>query len=697
MEFQGSTIGVAGDPVIYWAVVPVGMNGDMSTPSEDRARTEAEARRFPGGTLLLGSLLREKLSDQSVVADDIGDFESNTNDPARHHYFCSLGQYQADKFEVVRVSRYSGLRKADTVSYKYGEDQSSAKPEIVIFSDHGLKVGEEWPPFDGAKWIILKLGGSDVRQCRILGKICEMLRDNKGMRDRIIVITSVNALRGAEWEISRNLSWEHSAQDLFVELEQTNGDDVKKYLKQCGRTIVTFNQAGAVLVDNVSDKCHTLFFRTDAMEGKFDGTKKNGHMFGLNSLFTAALAAELYSKRDQGDKEVVRSGILTGMRAMAAAFATGLYDRSSGVTRFPVECMDPDRFLTHRDPVRLGDVKVQRPTASSTWTILDQAFTGWDPIEMAIRVAEDLDALQNVPISSFGKLLTADREEMEALRAVENLIGEYLESKERSREGVKPCSIAVFGPPGSGKSFAVEEVARELQGKDDLDRLVFNLSQFNDVTDLTSALHMVQNECLDGRATPFVFWDEFDTPFGSEYLGWLRHFLAPMQDGKFKRGESEYFIGRCIFVFAGSSCNQYDEFRETVQKQPYGIKGPDFLSRLNGYVDIKGPNPVGSAAEKTSHLAITPNLLITRALIVNHQLTRLAKRRQVSKIAIDKELLRAFLTVSNYRHGARSMRAIFEICRVRGDGLNLSSLPAQTQLNIHVDSEEFLRIARYGQ
>ncbi len=30
---------------------------------------------------------------------------------------------------------------------------------------------------------------------------------------------------------------------------------------------------------------------------------------------------------------------------------------------------------------------------------------------------------------------------------------------------------------------------------------------------------------------PLVFWDEFDTSLDGRPLGWLRYFLAPMQDG----------------------------------------------------------------------------------------------------------------------------------------------------------------------
>ena len=61
---------------------------------------------------------------------------------------------------------------------------------------------------------------------------------------------------------------------------------------------------------------------------------------------------------------------------------------------------------------------------------------------------------------------------------------------------------------------------------------------------------------------PLVFWDEFDSAFDGDKLGWLRYFLAPMQDGVFQDGQSLHNIGRAIFVFAGGSHRTLDEFVE---------------------------------------------------------------------------------------------------------------------------------------
>ena len=97
----------------------------------------------------------------------------------------------------------------------------------------------------------------------------------------------------------------------------------------------------------------------------------------------------------------------------------------------------------------------------------------------------------------------------------------------------------------------MEEVARSLGHDHHIRSESFNLSQFRSPEDLVHAIHVVRDMILKAQVT-LVFFDEFDSAFEGE-LGWLKYFLAPMQDGVFRDGETLLRIGKCFFVFAGGT------------------------------------------------------------------------------------------------------------------------------------------------
>ncbi|MBK8280227.1 MAG: hypothetical protein IPK94_09005 [Saprospiraceae bacterium] len=67
--------------------------------------------------------------------------------------------------------------------------------------------------------------------------------------------------------------------------------------------------------------------------------------------------------------------------------------------------------------------------------------------------------LKNSCLSSWG-FKTYDHEEIESFRSFNKLIKEYLMGN-----ASKPLSVAVFGPPGSGKSFGVKQIAGSEKSK----------------------------------------------------------------------------------------------------------------------------------------------------------------------------------------------------------------------------------------
>src|SRR5262249_32194103 len=152
------------------------------------------------------------------------------------------------------------------------------------------------------------------------------------------------------------------------------------------------------------------------------------------------------------------------------------------------------------------------------WTIFAKTFeTGYRAVAARIAVEGDTEAVKGLPVERMGAWASVDRTEIESMRSVRNIIAEYLSQPHPTR----PLSLAVFGPPGAGKSFAIKQMARGWAASGvQMTVLEFNLSQFRSAAMLPAALQRVRDCAVEG-SLPLVFWDEFDTIFEGRALGWL--------------------------------------------------------------------------------------------------------------------------------------------------------------------------------
>ena len=286
------------------------------------------------------------------------------------------------------------------------------------------------------------------------------------------------------------------------------------------------------------------------------------------------------------------------------------------------------------------------------------------PWGLARRVAiMGENQLVQTPYLKFGKLFTIARTEIERMRTLQRLLLSYQSDKKAD----KPLSIAVFGPPGSGKSFGVKELARAVFSEN-VPLLEFNLSQFQEPSELHGLFHQVRDYVMRGKL-PVVFWDEFD----SQNLKWLQFLLAPMQDGAFQDGQITHPIGKCVFVFAGGTEIRFDDFgvpkvqrdgdgdsgdtaksqsKELLEKQERELKVlkvPDFKSRLAGFLDVLGPNrrdsndltyPVRRALMLRFHLGIAEkaHLTIDSGLLSAHDGWMQARMRQGWRLGANKDI-----------------------------------------------------------
>lgn len=308
-----------------------------------------------------------------------------------------------------------------------------------------------------------------------------------------------------------------------------------------------------------------------------------------------------------------------------------------------------------------------------------------------------------VPVMTFGKLTLIERHEIEGLRSIRNLLKNYLEGSGRAGPSFPPMSIAVFGPPGSGKSFAVKQIAQEINStlhepNRGLEPIEYNVAQFRSVDELGDAITRASVVNNEGKI-PLIFFDEFDCKWEGSPLGWLKYFLSPMHDGSFHAVRQTIKIARAIFVFAGGVYHSFEQFdpssvpssqsrtqesdEETKRQRLFrDQKGPDFISRLRGHINILPVN-VGDGEIKP----IIRRALILRGLLEERDL--LVKVRNQRIAYIDGDLLYALLTIDHYRHGARSMEAILQMCSPMDGKIEKASLPSRAQLSMHVDADEF--------
>ncbi|MFF8195934.1 hypothetical protein ACF05L_34875 [Streptomyces bobili] len=707
---------VTGDPTIDWAV----MLPDHRCPTmEERLNSAATTHWHWGGSLGLHELVRLATPDgitvrgQEIPKDFFTD-PSSYDDRFHHSFniiqFLPLPENEnSSKIDRrVRVREFLGfhsqgenLKSLTQPAIEDGEDLS-----LLIIDDAGLGFGNSnacQHTFEMAESndVVIKLGTRALKGESILWqKLSSAPRREK----QIIPVVTAASLREIGASISRGLSWERSAQDVLSELKRAerSPNSALSGLANKKLMVVSFGLSGALIIDRTKNPSRNLlYFHREYTEGTWEKSD-TGSMFGYTQALTAGIANSLLEQKAQGASEepriAIARGVQLGLAAMLAIRDLGFeaeqgFDKP-GNKRRPGKMILGNACMTE-DADRKNQFKstqVPEPKLGAelpTWSILSR-FAPPDSLESeAVSVAlQGSDRLEGVPVARFNKLITADWHEIEGLRIVQNLISEYISDRTKA----KPRSIAVFGRPGDGKSFAVREVVKSLY-PDRGNGLTFNLSQFESVANLVDALHQVRDRALEGEA-PLVFWDEFDSHFQGTPLGWLPYFLSPMQDGAFQQGEIVHPIGRAIFVFAGGTYHRYTEFVKRAGKSATNSKAPDFASRLQGYLDVVGPNSGPGQHEEEA------GWMFHRALLLNHFLNDAGIGKKVvenhkEELDVDEGVVRAFLGVKKYNHGARSMHTIVDISRLhRGGRFGRANLPHKTLLNLHVNADRFLEIVR---
>ena len=733
-----------GDASIDWLVyyqpnqTPKGSNKQTKN-LENNPR--AIVHKLPGGVLLLKEFLKQvkEEGDQLITYPD-KDIDEITKS-VHTHTFAIVKNYDDKHTEIMRVDQFLGYTgKEINEKEKLSVEGNPSEADLIIIDDAGNGIRD-----DKNGWI--NYLNKNEKQFRIIHKINWPLKDNKLVKkltekfsDKMIAIVNADDLREHGLEISRQLSWDKTIEDFLTTFPYNQGlEDLRK----CYTIIIRFNLEATVVmfrnadVEKEKDEArkfeYYFFYDPSKYEGQtMDDTQ--GNMQGLTPAFIAATAQRLsYPSYEPGKgispEDVNRffflSAIIPGMKT-AINFLNRGYNSTEDASEinydlqklFPGEgankkAGDDKNIQKKKDPIQLADISGYMEGSKPRSILKHVTFNSKDLISsVAFDYVNSGDSrfLDKIPVFQTGQFKTYDNEEIESYRSFNKLINEYRYGSAR-----KPLSVAVFGPPGSGKSFGVKQIAGSENFKDKIITIETNLSQLQSYDDLITIFHAVRDINLSGKI-PLIFFDEFDASFGDKPLGWIKYFLAPMQDGEFKDGEKMHPLGRAIFVFAGGTCFTFEEFAgqidkkdkpegdagatnngdnnptqtthgktpEEIVKELKALKVPDFISRLKGFINIKG---IDRQMDKDDIFYPLRRAIVLRSMVERDYKNLVDSNK---KMNIDCEVLAAFLQIDSFKYGARSQEAIIKMSDLTNErSFKKSNLASNALLDIHVETKKF--------
>jgi len=682
---------------------------------------ELYQRDIDGGVILLARMISSALFpekktnfeglDRTSIAYAISSLEKCpvtgfTSDNEKYTYRVKkfMGFLPCD--EGVKPSAIRFWMKSDKI---FKEKTGDTENHIIIINDEGIPLKDDMDKVDSTDYsqIIDEISPDSIIIYKIhpprFKKILWERLKEKTQSAKIITVVNIDELRECGANISRCLSWERTAEDFNREI--MNNSEIS-FLKDSTFILVKIRNEGALLSSPIDLKWTKLYFDPFRLEGGYD-EQHEGMMQSTTNAFIAGLIQGLLTSKfsDGGniftDKKEskrfikrldhgIRCGIYASRDTLSLGF--GKPDKNKMQIDYPL-----DKIFKHgtaqRDDKKIKCVEIKRclnplknvkDSQSSFDSQKNQQSLGRIAYHITKNGIENVNEIKFL-VCHYGDLICVDRNEIESYQIIKNLIMEYMLNTNLR----KPLSIAVFGPPGSGKSFGIEEVIKSIPGQK-VKKLVFNLSQFTSYSDLIPTFHRIRDHSLKGEL-PLVFYDEFDSAIDKNELAWIKYFLQPMQDGCFRSDHYNHPFGKAIFVFAGGIYKKFDELNLDAQKpdkQKYKVM--DFISRLRGYINIIG-------IDCDDQHSLDQRYKIRRAIILRSLIKKSAPHLFDSnnRLQIDDGVLRAFIKTQHYHHGVRSLQAIVEMSMLNSQTkFEPSALPPFEQLNLHVDADEFLSLVR---
>lgn len=740
---EGKQIYAFGDDVLDTILIGKSGRGDGSRTGGNHERmtrnnmVKMEKYEVESGIAVLKGLFHAfspnqyKLPDENTikrrepVSETISEWEQEKDSEKKEHYY--LRQQtgyatQSDaktRVDLQAVGAHSIVAIYNMESKQYeDENEKEVKAECIA---NALTKTSACVIRSG--WILPGSKYSSNRPPEPTDLLLKILENGAADQKNVILVVNVDELRRCGHNIRKGISWEQLVLEAKQAVEKTKIKG-KQITECCKAVLVCIKREGCLLF--YQGKTY-LFYYCDKIEDDFVKEKKHA-VFGSTTVMQAVIAQGLSEEGGENEKVTLCNSVRYGLALMHELLDYGyqmvpLDAKGNEKLSFPyVHIAEEYRALQDKDSKEQSKIHIIKSIEFGEEDLKDKdsitrrVLRGDSPsVAEGVRnecrnFVESGVETASIPYLKLGKLITFDREEVEHIRSIRRIVEQYKQDVNQKT----PLSICVFGRPGSGKSFAVKQIVKSLKVKDE-DIFEFNLSQMTSIRDLYAAFHQIRDAGLRS-GLPVAFFDEFDASIGDTELGWLKYFLAPMQEGEFRENGITHYIGKALFVFAGGTCQSMDELRKKqAQSEMVQQKLPDFLSRIKGYMDVAGPNalpcPVADRPEdcwrkaslkqpaeyeERKHIQSCPyaktccldqSQYLRRAALLRSQLERKLKVKADTDIEIDSRVLDAFLRVEQYKHGARSLTAIVETSHVEpGQPFTVTSIDSSF-LNLYATDD----------
>jgi ATPase family associated with various cellular activities (AAA) len=529
--------------------------------------------------------------------------------------------------------------------------------------------------------------------------------------ERLIILVNSRFFGMVGLSLVEDSSWETLVHSLITQGSKATAPAIVMEMRKCHEVIIRHQYSSALWVTKSRLDQESGYERNRRLhylvEAKPLGSPPGGDLIGYNLLFALALVESLLDLKDLEPSLKIAGGINAAIYR-SAIFASRGYAKKDAC-EFDYEWLNTISLI----PCKQNTVhQVKMPyrddgslNEDQNWSVLVLLLEKYEEKgyknkhDYALGIAGDIvrngvlaaQEEHRFPIARFGEMIVTDRRTYEDYWEIHEAISQYLRAFRRgpSSKKQKPLSLAVFGAPGGGKSYGMKKLAEAI-GRGILDSpYEVNVSQFTSVDDLAVVFEHVQKVSLSGKV-PFVFFDEFDASLENRTFGWLRYFLAPMQDGEFGSGPKLQQFLRAIFVFIGGVNHSFEILNSRMLNREFiEAKGPDFISRLARHLDV-----LGIDAPRDGDLGY----LLRRALFIrdkiqmyHRQIMKFGGPGKDLKVDIRDDVLNALLGVERFKHGARSLEAIIQNSRIDADNsiFHWGALPPQDQLEMHVSFRDF--------